>query len=414
MRNIIGYYFLTFILVATPVLAESPNLVGGQFDSVSLPQGSGNSQDTNGLVNSAGGQSSVSGMLVDPSLVNDNSAQNAVEGRRDKTEDAIGQGGAGIAAAVAAGAALTAAGVPLLPPPTTPRGVALLTMAGLEFAQAAATGAVTSSNTSGRDILRDGTPEGSQSTALQDAAAQIDTPEFRQALTDNGVNSDAFIQDLVSGKLTDFGSVANALGVTETFTPEQVAQAQAEAVGAFQGGIVGEPEGKGTVDVARITADDSASPRGDSSESLSGGGGVLATGPNASAPAAEAEGDSSASRHADSQLVAKAKSLAAKEIDRLNKLGLGDTVDPQKLIAKYLSKLKAKNKKQARALAKLQPWELKKIGIQTLRERQNIFHISHKTYLTYENWRNKEAEKLRLSRLKKIRAEGKVLVENNR
>jgi len=122
-------------------------------------------------------------------------------GREYKAGDAEGKSALGKGVAIATGAALMAKGISLLPFPTTPRGVALIAKAALEFAQAGADAGTQSKNGDQRELLTltydEGNPGAgsgqSQNSTVNKIKSKINTPELQNFLAERGINSDDFI-----------------------------------------------------------------------------------------------------------------------------------------------------------------------------------------------------------------------------
>lgn len=162
--------------------------------------------------------------------------QNYLRDRRFKTVQAAATAEMGKGVAVATGAALMIAGIPMtasIIPQARVAGYALITKAALEFAQAGADGTAARDNEDrARYIAQDGSTGRQISGGLYPSGGlpdRIDTPELRAALAARGVDADSFIEDLLDGTLTSTRDVARAMGERSSFSPSAVQDADERA-----------------------------------------------------------------------------------------------------------------------------------------------------------------------------------------
>lgn len=150
----------------------------------------------------------------DTSTIQDNSAGNAANGREFKAGDAQRQGNTGTGAAIAAGSALTAAGMQQLSLLNFPEAARLFGLAGMEFAQAGADAASASANANQRSmLLADAGQNGSQATfSPQDLAKDLMTDQARAALQSQGIDPASFMNQLTSGNIRSGSDALSALG----------------------------------------------------------------------------------------------------------------------------------------------------------------------------------------------------------
>lgn len=125
------------------------------------------------------------------------------------------------------GAALTAAGIPMLASPIIPvkvAGAALLAKAGLAFSQAAADKRVAKLN--GDEKNRLSTSEdrtGPNFKSKEPGKVPALDPALEKMLSDRGVNPEEFEKQWSSGKLSDAGELSRAIGEQAEFSPEDLA-----------------------------------------------------------------------------------------------------------------------------------------------------------------------------------------------
>lgn len=239
-------YLILLSLASFPALGENGTQITGTnpWENPDLTGG-----DTNPLVDTGG--------TVDYNAISVNSLEagklqgalntngvafdlgNYGNGREYKYDQAEKTAEMGKGAAIATGTALMAAGIPMtasIIASVRAAGYALIAKAALEFAQAAADNSAANQNADREAYTRradNDIGQGSRGTGISNSqladtiASQINTPELQRVLTNNGVNSDAFVRDIASGNLRDLQSVAAAMGDTTSFTPEQIAAAMA-------------------------------------------------------------------------------------------------------------------------------------------------------------------------------------------
>lgn len=238
MRHIIQAFILLGLLYYNTADAETTPDFG---DPVSNGSAGDNQSFTEGTAAGI-----ASGMYGNPDAIIEDEMNN-ISGREYKAQSAADDSETGSNVAAATGAALIATGVPMLMSlPTIPIGVTLITMGGIELAQAGADSGTQAENQDQEELLTmdenaQGKQQKSNSTKkAADAAAKraaildkLDTPELREFLTNQGVNSDAFIDDLAAGNLTDFDSVANAMNIPNNFSAEDRANAEQAAMAKF-------------------------------------------------------------------------------------------------------------------------------------------------------------------------------------
>lgn len=155
-------------------------------------------------------------------------------GREYKAGDAQKQGNTGAGAAVATGAALMAAAIPLLAsidPVQVAAGADLMAKAGMEFGQAGADAGSASKNKAQKDLLTNKNAAGetgSQETG-KPTGSSIKSPELDKLLADRGINSDDFKEKLASGQITNPQDVLSSMGDSTQFSAEDLEQGAALA-----------------------------------------------------------------------------------------------------------------------------------------------------------------------------------------
>lgn len=156
---------------------------------------------------------------------------------REYALDQVSQdAGTGAAVAGATGAALTGAATAQFLLGNWATGGALMTMAGLEFAQMAASQNASRMAGFHRDVLTEnGTLDLSKGQPEAGTESRPTLPEnFEKFLSKSGVDPVLFKDALFSGKLTDVDSVMEALGKRPgSISREEVERAQQEAQGIF-------------------------------------------------------------------------------------------------------------------------------------------------------------------------------------
>lgn len=397
LKSIQSVTALFLISISWPIMADVGTTVTGGvgtnsgFEDPIIGSGTGtgsstSNSSTSSTVNAAGGSGYVGTMLGDVNTIEDHSAENSTRGRAEKTTDAIGQGNSGIGEAVASGVALTAAGVRLLPWPTTPQGIALITLGSIEFAQAGASTGVKNDNVDGKDTLTKGTQTGSQTSPEQfydQVKKQINTPEMQQALAKNGINADDFADKVARGQLSNPDEVAKAANINESISPDVMNQAMADAQANFT------KYTNGKEDVPRIGTDDSNPP------GFNGNGGSFGSGKNSQDsvnPPVPANLDSNGSRGIASAEAGKAgmdSKAGQGSKDPLNGLN--------QLKADLLKKYFGKDAATKKALSELTELELAKYGIKVLHNKQNIFQVARRTYRAFRDWRSHEIRRTRIA-----------------
>lgn len=340
-------------------------------------------QDQNSLVSTAGGKNFVGSHLVDTSNVPDVSGMD-MRGRRAKTEDSLSSGKAGVGAAIAAGAALTATGIRLLPPPTTPQGIALITLGSIEFAQAASTARVNTENTSGRDILKNGTPTGKtlfmEEEIQEKIKEKINTPELQKLLSENGVNSDTFINNLASGSFKTPEEVMNALNMEVNISPDELKNAMDNAITNFSLKSFNSEE-----DTLRIELPDKEPVTQGSHNGVQWSHNGVQWNPNGVHSSNRTD-----SAFTKNDTYVKTNNYSQnKNFDMVsNKVVLNNK---ELNLNKELKNLFFRVRKNHNTiLSQDQKYKLNLLGIKNLRSRQNIFHVSRSTYRAYWKWIKKE------------------------
>lgn len=251
MRNVL---VICLLILGANLYAEFTNPFDDQtVQTPQSPQQSFNSG--NSIVDSR-----VNAALVDASGITYDT-ENDGRGREYKAASSESDSGKGKNAAAAAGAALISSGIPLLGNIfTIPEGITLITMGGIELAQAGASAGTEQQNKSQKDLLlyNEDAPQSQLNNGLSDQdrealKSQLRQPELENFLAERGVNSDNFLDQLVGGQLTNFADVQNALGDFTQFSPEDLANARGLAEEKFasltnNGNDLGFNEGAGSQD----------------------------------------------------------------------------------------------------------------------------------------------------------------------
>lgn len=229
MKNVLRLLVVGLVLNGTPIFAES--YTGGENNNPFLnttPAPTGNAPQSNA------GDAKFFG---DTSTIQDNSAGNAANGREYKAGDAQRQGNAGTGAAIAAGSALTAAGMQQLSMLNFPEAARLFGLAGMEFAQAGADAASASANGDQRSmLLANAGQSGNQATFNpQDVAKDLMTDQARAALQAQGVDPSAFLNQLTSGNIRSGSDALSAIGKGGDIPAETVNDYSSVDLGSFFG-----------------------------------------------------------------------------------------------------------------------------------------------------------------------------------
>lgn len=307
-------------------------------------------------------------------------------GREYKAKDAERQGNTGVAAAIATGSALAAAAVPLLAsilPFERAAGADLMAKAGLEFAQAGATGASASDNGAQKDLLTNQANAGGNGAQLQGKVngSAIKSPQLDQLLGERGINSEDFKNRLVNGEFQTANDVLNAMGDTSNFTPEDFA-AGADLAGKQLNFVFGKPEPNGSVENAEYATNEN---RGISDDSPSFS--------VESSPLTAAAGQSgSQSAHSSLELPqtferkvnALAQKFTAPGAAQKDPLAVGFDASA---VLKSIMGSGARASNAVLGAKQLVRETLEKIGVLVPPPKQNIFQMAHRNYRSFGKWR---------------------------
>lgn len=344
--------------------------------------------------------------LVSTSNITDNSVANSQNGREYKAGDAQRQANAGKAAAIATGVGLVATATPMLAsiiPSVRAAGAVLMAKAGLEFAQAAASGGVANQNGDQKKLLKadDGqsgsqngeTEKGSASKdggASAEAAKQLqNNPQLQDLLSKQGVNSDDFINRLASGEITNPEQVLSSAGSEPVSSGDIAAASNANFIN-------GNPEPNGIRDTTRVVNDDNAKlPATDGAKDgagaglagIGGAGGVGAGLPGAA-------GGLSGTKLGD--LAAAAGAGKGGPVDSARKalqdaLAAAGGLDGSGLLGGISGLFTTSGAGGARRAMTTD--ELLRVGIVKLAPKQNIFMLAHRNYRAFHKWRKGDKPK---------------------
>ncbi len=344
-------------------VSYDPYTKGNPFESPIISTSSSNNENANtdSLVSTAGGKDFVGSHLVDTSNVPDVYGME-MRGRRQKSEDAITSGKSGVGAAISSGVALTASGIALLPWPTTPQGIALITLGSIEFAQAHATTGVNGQNTDGKNTLKNGTPTGqalSNEQIQEEIKKNINTPELQKALAENGVDSDSFINNLSSGSFSSPEDVMKALNIQADSN---------ELKNAFDSAIANfSTHSQSVQDVLRLELEDKNKTLDSENPNL--------------VHSFNRKGGYSLEGYDPYYQTENTISFNPKSFNT----AFGKIEDRFGSINKELEKIIFKEKFVS-GLTNNQKYQLHLLGIKQLRKKQNIFHVSRSTYRAYWKW----------------------------
>jgi len=362
------------------------------------------------LVGGAGGSSLAAkvtaGALQNPSAVQ-YAASNDSRGREKKAENAQNTGKQGNAAALATGAALTAAGVPMLASPIISvevAGAELLAKAALEFAQAGADKKNAGTNGAQKDLLLSQTGQSTQQDSALPAKSLL-TPQLDSLLTKRGVNAEDFVKRLQSGELSSPSDILKAMNGGEV--NDQALQEGAQLANNELSHIFGKPERLGDEPSSKIDYDSSAktpaktlgvlNPANDpyanppaSGVSFSPGVGAIGAA-IAEAAASPAEVSSASAPKSAVAIVplsseAQASTLANAAANSLVALqGSGLTLDPGELaVLAQFGPDAAAGALNNPAVAQV---FLEQVGIQKLNPKLNIFQTAHRGFRNFYKWR---------------------------
>lgn len=211
--------------------------------------------------------------------------QNDSNGREYKAGDAQKQGNTGAGAAIATGAALIGAAIPLLlslEPIEVAAGADLMAKAGLEFGQAGADAGSASDNKAQKDLLtnKNAAGETGAQTTGAPTGKSINSPQLDKLLADRGINADDFKNKLASGQMTNPQDILSNMGDTTPISPDDVA-AGADLANSQMGNVfqnAGDTKGNSeSAAVAFNEKGDGGSAQSNSSDSGGGGGGSFSS-----------------------------------------------------------------------------------------------------------------------------------------
>jgi len=318
----------------------------------------------------------------------DSTKTNESMGREQKAQDGASQSGTGKGMAIASGSSMMATAIPMLAsidPLTRATGAQLMSMAGLEFAQAAADGGTEKGNKAQEDLLRaDGNQNMDQVKAAQEqgkkevqnqvANALAGNSDLQKMLGQNGVNGDDFAKRFAAGEMLSPESILAASGAGAGVSSEMLSQAAKEPLG-------------NQVTLQAIQ-EDSDRDNAKSDSGASGGGSSFANGgqksdgsfgdPRGAGASGEKTGPDGL---VDSLSKAGASALA----------GLANATDGElKSMLAGLVGMGGQTGKAADAAAmKLNQEALAKKGILKATGKPGIFMLARRNYRSFQKWRRK-------------------------
>ncbi len=371
MGKIFGLSVIVAALGAGPTFAES--YTGGQNNNPflnSTPAPTGSAPES---------KSGDAQFFSSPSAIQDNSAANAANGREHKAGDAQNQGNAGMGAAIAAGAALTAAGMKEMSELNLKEAARLFGLAGMEFAQAGASAASASDNGSQRSMLLANSGQGGSQVTFNadDVAKNLMTDQAKAALQAQGVDPASFLKQLASGGIRSGSDALGALGKADEVPAEQANDYSSVDMGSFLGTP---PEDLGEMPRELLGMRDAAQPNpmGGGPGAAGGGGGV--GGINAaesSGSSAEVAGTLSQPRGASSHPAAMAV------LDKKDSSVTGLSTENGSLSIHGLGVGTAAKAELAPGVTRA---ELLTLGVTRARG-QNIFRVANRNYRSFSKWR---------------------------
>lgn len=291
-----------------------------------------------------------------PANISTNMGQVNGNGREYKANEAENQGNTGNGAAIAAGTALTAAATAAFVAGNIPMGTQLMTMAGMEFAQAAQDSGSAQQNGGQESMLRATAGQtGNQQTSTNTGSFSNTIPGYSTAMAQLGVSPSEFEEAITSGAITSPAAAAAALGIN-------LSQEEMEEIASNLGGIAANQNGAMAATGLVVNETQPTSVGGGANAANSGalaGGGAGTAAQNGSSGGNSEAGVGTGSGGADGD----------------GKAGV--------TIADLLKKAQGKGGK----ISEEDRAALEKVGIIVPRGKTNIFQIAHRNYKSFRAWR---------------------------
>lgn len=307
-------------------------------------------------------------------------------GREYKAANADSTGKTGTAMAIATGSALMATGVPMsmsIIPSVAAAGRILIAKAGMEFAQAGVDAASSAKNGAQNKQLRNKADDSPGSQTTTDAIKKaMNSPELDKLLSERGISSDDFKDRMARGEFQDAESVGRAIGDTNSYSPEDLAQAEGLAQGSLNNvfnEVHGEQISK-SLNVNEALASNSSTGEGSDSSSFvsSGGNG----------------GQDQKALELPRGSVTEGSRLGASRAEKMKEDALNPSIeggrgtpgfDAKSLLANLLGK------DVAEKIEKMVPGGLRltleRMGILVPTARQHIFQTAHRNFRSFGKWR---------------------------
>ncbi len=305
-------------------------------------------------------------------------AKLAAQDRRNQAGESADKAGTGAGAHAGIGAALLAAGIPMaasIIPAVHAAGIALIIKAGMEFAQAGADRGVQDQNMGQDNLIAQQADQGGQQLTSSNAQVAIPAPpELEKMLADRGINSDDFMQKLTSGKLNSAELLKDALGETQTLSPEDQAKGDRMADAEFNKMFT--PESIQN----RLGYDERNATSSAKSDALGMGGGVFGS-------SADKGGVLSAdARLAEAQKGTRSGSDGTDGYPA-NVTQPVDGADGKESSGNVLGMLLGLGEDAAERVPELLKAALEKIGILKPSKQKTIFQVASQNYLSFSKWR---------------------------
>lgn len=374
------YVFFLF-LISVPARAEVTGT--DEFNNLNFDDGQGFPTVETTSINATEGSVLQNTVFNQTGPVENTNIANEDISNKFGQSGAAGSSAIGKAAAIATGASLMAAGVPMtasIIPSVKAAGYALIAKAALEFAQAGADAGTEAAN---RDIetdtlrFNDDNPEplavtaknsvaDAQRATANEIAGKINSEGLNQLLTDRGVNSEAFINALSTGDIRSIGDIASAMGDTTSFSESDLLKGEELAASKL-----GEE-----MDSLRIQVNEDNEDNG--TGGFGGSGGLLSGDPNNGSVL-------------DQGLLPGVRGAAGHNGSGSGLASTESNVGPGGLsLGNLLGKFGKDGKRAANGLVSLTIDQLHKLGLVKLRRGMSIFQKAGRSYRSYGRWRDKE------------------------
>lgn len=325
------------------------------------------------------------------------SAAGTSNGLEYKLEDSKNMTNAASAIAAATGGVLMATGVPMsmsIIAPVAAAGRVLIAKAIMEFAQAAANGSASGTNGAGEGILRDGSVYSYQSPGQVAAAKPKFPAELQDFLNGLGTDSDAFMNNLMSGSYKSEADILAALGLDQIQASEaDLAEGKAMADGLVKQTMKEEAAKVGLDLGEELAGLDYESPEADLAAAVpSAGAGGLSAGAASKAEGAEDQKSSL------SQEFNKARALAAAGKSATSASASAKSGEVRSMAGLFGEGVEMNLGGEKKALgAPLDNVVLSTLGVKPKIKGSNIFTVAHQNFRSFGKWQRGVAKRSRVA-----------------